>query len=123
MHPFPVPGHSSVVAGEAVLGLLPDFLKMVSVNEGIVSISNTIQDLAMKLILLSIKFWPKVRKISGENIVKGTENICLQVRRKNLIPSQGLCVENTSQSCAPANAIRTVTDYLVVHSCVFQLHQ
>lgn len=45
MHPFPVPGHSPVVAGEAVLGLLPYFLKMVSGNEGIVSNSNTIQEL------------------------------------------------------------------------------
>ena len=45
MHPSPVPGHSPVVAGEAVLGLLPDFLKMVSGNAGIVSISNSIQEL------------------------------------------------------------------------------
>lgn len=56
--------------------------------------------------------------MSGENIVKGTENICLQVRRKNPMPCQGLRVENTSQSCASANAIRSVTDYLVVHSCM-----
>lgn len=43
--------------------------------------------------------------MSGENIVKGTENICLQVRRKNPMPCQGLRVENTSQSCGSANAI------------------
>jgi len=45
VHPFPVVGHRPAVAGKAVLGLLPDFLTIVSGNDGIVSISNTIQEL------------------------------------------------------------------------------
>lgn len=45
VHPWPGPGQSPFIAGEAVLGLLPDFLKTVSGKEGIVSISDTIQEL------------------------------------------------------------------------------
>lgn len=64
MHPFPVPGHSPVAAGEAVLGLLSDFLKMVSGNEGIVSISNTMPE-------LDNETYTAVNKI----LVKGQENV------------------------------------------------
>lgn len=41
VHPLPVPATEH----EVVLRLMPHFLKMVSENEGIVSISNTIQEL------------------------------------------------------------------------------
>lgn len=65
--PLPVPGTEQ----EAVLGLMPQFLKMLSENEGIVSISNTIQELDNGTHTAVKKYWPQVRKISGENIVKG----------------------------------------------------
>jgi len=43
-HPFPLADHCPAIAGEAVLGVPPDFLKMVTGTEVIVSVSNTIQE-------------------------------------------------------------------------------
>lgn len=44
-HPFPLTDQSPAIAGEAVLGVPPDFLNMVTGTEGIVPVSNTIQEL------------------------------------------------------------------------------